>query len=336
MRAIVLRELGDPEQLRLETVPDPEPGPGQVLVRLEAAALNHRDVWIRKGQYAGVKVPIILGSDGAGEVVAVGEGVDASFVGWRVVINPALDWGKDPRVQGPHFRILGLPDDGTYAELVCVSADQVHPIPTGLSVEQAAAIPLAGLTAYRAVVTRGQVRPDEIVLVNGVGGGVATFALQMARFNGARVFVTSGSPEKLDRAAELGAEGGVSYKDPTWTKQLKEMMGGQGPDLIIDSAGGAEFDALLDLAAPGGRVAIYGATLGAAPNVQLRRIFWKQLTILGSTMGTDHEFAEMLKLFDSGAITPVIDRTFPLAEAAEAQRRMEQAGQFGKIVLTIG
>lgn len=335
MRAVVLRELGDPEVLRLEEVPDPQPGPGEVLVRLEAAALNHRDVWIRKGLYAGIKVPIILGADGAGEVVAVGEGVDSSFVGWRVVINPALDWGKNPRVQGPNFRILGLPDDGTYAELVKVPAASVHPIPTGLSVEEAAAIPLAGLTAYRAVVTRGQVRPDEIVLITGVGGGVATFALQVARFNGARVFVTSGMDEKLDRARALGAEGGVNYKDADWPQQLKDQMGG-APDLIIDSVGGATFDTLLDLAAPGGRLVSYGATLGAVPNLAMRRVFWKQLTILGSTMGTDQEFADMLKLFDSGAIAPVVDQVFPLAEAAAAHRRMEEAGQFGKIVLRIG
>jgi NADPH:quinone reductase-like Zn-dependent oxidoreductase len=252
-----------------------------------------------------------------------------------VVINPALDWGKNPRVQGPNFRILGLPDDGTYAELVKVPASSVHPIPTGLSVEEAAAIPLAGLTAYRAVVTRGQVRPDEIVLITGVGGGVATFALQIARFNGARVFVTSGMDEKLDRARALGAEGGVNYKHADWPQQLKDQMGG-APDLIIDSVGGATFDTLLDLAAPGGRLVSYGATLGAVPNLAMRRVFWKQLTILGSTMGTDQEFADMLKLFDSGAIAPVVDQVFPLAEAAAAHRRMEEAGQFGKIVLRVG
>jgi NADPH:quinone reductase-like Zn-dependent oxidoreductase len=335
MRAVVLRELGDPEVLRLEELPDPQPGPGEVLVRLEAAALNHRDVWIRKGLYAGISLPIILGADGAGEVVAVGEGVDDSFLGWRVVINPALDWGKDPRVQGPNFRILGLPDDGTYAELVKVPASSVHAIPSGLSVEEAAAIPLAGLTAYRALVTRGQVAPDEKVLITGVGGGVATFALQLSRFNGARVFVTSGLDEKLDRARDLGAEGGVNYKDPDWASQLKAMMDG-GPDLIIDSAGGAGLDQLIDLAAPGGRLVSYGATLGAVPNLQMRRIFWKQLTLMGSTMGTDAEFAAMLKLFESGAIAPVVDRVFSLADAPEAHRRMETAGQFGKIVLRVG
>ncbi|MNS32458.1 Quinone oxidoreductase 1 [compost metagenome] len=335
MRAVVLRELGEPEVLRLEELPDPQPGPGEVLVRLEAAALNHRDVWIRKGLYAGIKVPVILGADGAGEVVAVGEGVDNSFLGWRVVINPALDWGKDPRVQGPNFRILGLPDDGTYAELVKVPATSVHAIPSGLSVEEAAAIPLAGLTAYRALITRGQVAPDEKVLISGVGGGVATFALQLARFNGARVFVTSGLDSKLDRARDLGAEGGVNYKDPNWAADLKAMMDG-GPDLIIDSAGGAGLDQLIDLAAPGGRLVSYGATLGAVPNLQMRRIFWKQLTLMGSTMGTDAEFAAMLKLFESGAIAPVVDQVFSLADAPEAHRRMETAGQFGKIVLRIG
>jgi NADPH:quinone reductase-like Zn-dependent oxidoreductase len=335
MRAVVLTELGGPEVLKLQERPDPTPGFGQVLVRLEAASLNHRDVWIRKGQYAGIRVPVILGSDGAGEVVAVGEGVDESFLGWKVVINPGLDWGQDPRVQGPDFRILGLPDDGTYAELVVVPAANIHAVPTGLTMTEAAAIPLAGLTAYRAVVSRGQVRPGETVVVNGVGGGVATFALQLARFNGARVFVTSGAEDKLERAKALGAEDGVNYRDPDWAKQLRELTGG-GPDLIIDSAGGTSFDQLVDLAAPGGRLVTYGASLGAVPNLQLRRIFWKQLSVLGSTMGTDAEFAEMLKLFDSGAIAPVVDETFALADAGAAQARMETAGQFGKIVLTIG
>lgn len=332
MKAIVLREKGGPEALRLEDVPDPQPGTGEALVRVRAAALNHRDAWIRKGMYAGIRYPIILGSDGAGEVVAVGPDVDDSFVGWHVVINPAMGWGDDPRVQGRDFRILGLPDHGTYAEYVKVPASNLHALPSGMSFEEAAAIPLAGLTAYRATVTRANVQPDETVLVTGAGGGVAAFVVQMARYSGARVFVTSGSEAKIARAVELGAEGGVNYHDPDWVSRLRDMTEG-GPDVIIDSTGGPVFDQLLDLAKPGGRLAIYGSTLGHVPQLQLRRIFWKQLSVLGATMGTDGEFVEMLKWFETQAISPVIDKVFPLAEAAEAHRRMDEAGQFGKIVL---
>jgi NADPH:quinone reductase-like Zn-dependent oxidoreductase len=334
MRAIVQRAVGGPEVLSYEELPDPTPGPGQVLVRLRAAALNHRDVWIRKGQYAGVKTPIIPGSDGAGEVVAVGEGVDETYIGWHVVINPSFDWGNDPRVQGPHFRILGLPEDGTYAQFVCVPTSNIHAMPTGLSFEEAAAIPLAGLTAFRAVTTRAAVQADERVLVTGIGGGVAVFALQMARYAGGRVYASSSSEEKLVRASELGAEGGVNYTDSNWVKQIREMTDG-GPDVIITSAGGTAFDQAIDACRPGGRVVVYGATGGTVHELQLRRIFWKQLSVLGSTMGTDAEFIEMLKWFSSGALTPVIDQVFPLEQAGAAQERMAHAEQFGKIVLAI-
>ncbi len=333
MKAIVLRELGLPEKLVLEQVPDPTPGPGQALVRLRAAALNHRDAWIRKGLYAGIKLPIILGSDGAGEIVAVGEGVDPARVGSDVVINPSLDWGTDPRAQGPKYRILGLPDNGTYAELVAVPADNVFVKPAALAWAEAAAIPLAGLTAYRALFTRGQVRPGETVVVTGIGGGVATLALLFARHAGARVLVTSGSDDKLARARELGAAGGVNYRTEGWGKALQALADG-GPDVIIDSAGKDVFSALLDIVRPGGRIVTYGATTGSPSTIEIRKVFWKQISILGSTMGTSSEFASMLKLFEEG-LKPEVDRVFPLADASGAHRRMDQADQFGKIVLEI-
>lgn len=335
MRAVVLRELGGPEMLRLEDVADPQPGPYDAVVRLAAAALNHRDVWIRRGQYAGIKLPIVLGSDGTGHVAAVGERADRSLLGQPVVINPSLDWGTDDRVQGPGFRILGLPDDGTYAQFVKVPAENVAPVPAHLTTEEAAALPLAGLTAYRAVVTRAGVRSGETVLVTGIGGGVATFALVLAKALNARVFVTSGSDAKLDLARSLGAEGGVNYHSDEWPKQLLAAMGGEGPDVIIDSAGGAGFNKAIELAKPGGRIVSFGATTGPAPTVEIRRVFWKQLSILGSTMGTGNEFQALLTLAAQHQIRPVIDRVFPLAEAAEAHRRMENAEQFGKIVLRV-
>ncbi len=334
MRAVVLRETGGPEVLRVEEVPDPTPGPGEVVVKLEAAALNRRDSWIRQGKYAGIHLPVVLGSDGAGEIVATGDDVDDSLEGWRVVINPSLEWGRDARVQGPFFKILGLPDDGTYAEYVRVPASAIHAMPSSLSPEEAAAIPLAGLTAYRAVVTRGQAQVDEHVVITGVGGGVATMALQMARYAGARVTVTSGSEAKLARAQEFGAQGGVNYRDPNWVKALRELTDG-GPHLVIDGTGGTQLDQLLDVVRPGGRIVSYGSTLGNAPELQIRRIFWKQLTLMGTTMGTDHEFAEMLKWFETGAISPIVDCVYPLEQAADAHRRMDDAAQFGKIVLKI-
>ncbi len=333
MRAIVLRELGGPERLALEEVPDPKPGPGEAVVRLRAAALNHRDAFIRQGLYAGIKLPVILGSDGAGEVEAVGEGVDASWVGAPVVINPSLDWGTDDRAPGPSFRILGLPDDGTYAERIRVPAANLHRKPAALGWEAAAAIPLAGLTAYRAVVSRARVQPGETVVVTGIGGGVATFAALFALRLGARVFVTSGSDAKIARARDLGASGGVNYRLQDWGKALVSLTGG-GADVCVDSAGRDSLPGLLEAARPGGRIVTFGATTGSPTTLEVRRIFWKQISILGTTMGTPGEFRRMLECFEGG-LQPVVDRVFPLADAAAAHARMDQADQFGKLVLSV-
>ncbi len=334
MRAVVLHGVGEPETVQVERVDDPAPGPGDVLVRVRAAALNHRDVFICRGQYGGLRFPIIPGSDGVGEVVAAGADVKGMAQGTAVVINPALEWGDDPRAQGPRFRILGLPDNGTFAELVTVPAANVLPRPAGLTDQEAAAIPLCGLTAYRAVVTRARVQPGETVLVTGIGGGVATFALLIARRLGARVLVTSGSEAKLAQARALGAEAGFNYTGD-WVKAARAATAGQGPDVIIDGTGGATFDRALDAARPGGRIVSYGATIGNAPDLAVRRIFWKQLNVHGSTMGTPADFRAMLALFGEGRLRPVIDQVFPLDEAGRALRRMEQGAQFGKIALRI-
>lgn len=334
MKAIVLHEIGDPEKLRPEEAADPDAGPGEVVVRLRAAALNHRDLYICRGQYAGIRFPIIPGSDGIGQVAAIGAGVTNVAVGDEVVINPSLDWGDDPRVQGPKWRILGLPDNGTFAELVKVPADSLFPRPAGLSDEQAAALPLAGLTAYRAVATRGRLQAGETVLVVGIGGGVATFALLIAKQLGGRVFVTSGSDEKLARAHELGAENGFNYKTSDWVKAARAATDG-GPDLIVDGTGGETFGQALDVARPGGRVVTYGATNGATPELLARRIFWKHLNIMGSTMGSPDDFRAMLSLFGTNGQRPVIDRVFSLDETGAALRHMEEAAQFGKIVVKI-
>ena len=334
MQAIVLRDLGRPEHLRLETAPDPQPGQGEVVVRLKAAALNHRDVWIRRGLYAGIKLPVILGSDGAGAVSAIGPGADPKLLGREVVINPGLDWGNDERVQSPHFRILGLPDDGTYAELVKVPASAVYPKPAGWSWEEAAALPLAGLTAYRAVFTRA-------MSGRRIGSWSPALAAECRSSPcksprpAERVVVTSGSDDKIDRAKQIGADGGVDYRTGDWGKDVVRLLGGEGPDVVIDSVGGETLGRAIDIARPGGRLVTYGATTGPVPQVEVRRIFWKQLSLLGSTMGTPKEFAAMLELFAKGTLRPVVDAMFPLADAAAAHRRMEEAAQFGKIVLRI-
>ena len=331
MKAVVLRELGDPDVLQLQDVPDPHPGPGEVVVRLRAAALNRRDVWIRKGRYAGIKLPVILGSDGAGEVLETGAGADSALIGREVIIDPAFNWGDDEQAQGPDFQILGLPRDGTYAERVTVPAANVHAKPPHLSFEEAAAVPLASVTAFRALVTRARLSPGELVVITGVGGGVATCALLIARHLGARVYVTSGTAAKIDTARAYGAAGGVDHHDPDWPRAMTTLIGGR-PDVVIDGAGGETLNAALDLVAPGGRVVSYGATLGPAKNVEVRRIFWKQINVLGSTMGTRGDFAAMLQMYAAG-LRPIVDRVFPLGEAAAAHRRMEEAKQFGKIVL---
>jgi zinc-binding alcohol dehydrogenase/oxidoreductase len=335
VKAIVLHEVGEPATVRLEDAADPRPGSGEVVVRLRAAALNHRDLFIRRGQYAGLRFPIIPGSDGVGAVAAVGDGVTEVRPGDDVIINPSVNWGDDPRAQGPSFKILGLPDNGTFAQLVAIPAANALPRPAGLSDEEAAAIPLAGLTAYRAAVTRGRARAGDTVLVLGIGGGVATFALLIAKALGARVLVTSGSDDKIERARALGADDGFNYKTVDWVKAVKRATGGQGADLIIDGTGGQTFDGALDAARPGGRVVSYGATTGPVPDLAVRRLFFKQLDVMGSTMGSPDDFRAMLDLFGAGKARPVVDRVFPLAEAGAALGHMEQAAQFGKIVLKI-
>ena len=336
MKAIRLHELGGPENLVYEDAPDPEPGPGEVVVKVHAAALNRRDVFVTRGMYPGAKqeaLPITLGSDGSGEVVARGEGAGGPDEGTEVVVNPALHWGEDPAVPGKEYRILGLPDEGTFAQFVKVPGDHVFPKPSHLSHEEAAAIPLGALTAYRALVTRGQVQQGETVVVPGIGSGVATFVVQMAAALGARVFVTSGSDEKIEKVKEIGAEGGVNYNNEDWSRELKGMAG--GVDLSVDHVGGEAFDALVSLAAPGGRIVTFGATAGPKVTVVMPRIFLKHLTVLGTAMGTPEEFGAMLDLYAENGLRPLINETFPLEEATAAMGHMEEGAGIGKIVLDV-
>jgi zinc-binding alcohol dehydrogenase/oxidoreductase len=336
MKAMVLHELGGPDKLSYEDVPEPEPGPGETVVRLHAAALNRRDLFVTYGQYPGARpeaLPAILGSDGSGEVLARGEGAGGPDEGTEVVINPALYWGDDPRKPGKDYRILGLPDEGTFAQFVKVPADNVFPKPSHLSHEEAAALPLGALTAYRALVTRGKVKEGETVVVPGVGSGVATFVVQMAAALGARVFVTSGSDEKIEKAKEFGAEEGVNYNSEDWSKELKSMSG--GVDLSVDLVGGEAFNALVSLAKPGSRIVAVGATAGPTPKAMTIRIALKWLDVLGTAMGTNEEFGAMLDLYAEHGLHPAINETFPLEEAAAALKHMEEGKGIGKIVLGI-
>jgi zinc-binding alcohol dehydrogenase/oxidoreductase len=329
MRALHLTAIN---ALSIVEIPEPVPAAGEATVRLKAAGLNHRDVWIKQGQYAGLKYPSQPGSDGAGVVESVGAGVDPAWVGREVIINPALGWGAGERVQGSDFTILGLPRDGTLAEVVAVPVTQLAAKPAHLSWTEAAALPLAGLTAYRALFSRAGLRPGEKVLISGVGGGVALFALQFAVAHGAQVQVTSGSDEKIAKAIQLGATGGFNYTHPGWAQTA--VHAGHAFDVILDSAGGEGFEALIDLAAPGGRVVFCGATRGNPPVLPMRKIFWRQLSLLGTTMGSPDDWEAMLTLVDRHRIVPVVSNTFPLAEAEAAFDLMDRGGQFGKIVIT--
>ncbi len=331
MKAIVLESADKP--LIFKEVDKPVPGPGEVLVKIKAAALNRRDYWITIGKYAGLKYPTILGSDGAGIVAEVGPDGDKNLVGQEVIINPGYGWGDDPHFQSNDFKILGLPDDGTFAEYVKVHADQLYPKPAYLTWEQAAALPLAGLTAYRALFTKGKAKKGDTVLITGVGGGTGTFALQWAFAVGCRVFVTSGSGEKIEQAKLLGASAGVNYKSQDWAEQLQHLSGGF--DVIIDSALGDGFAKLPDLCKPGGRIVIFGGTAGNIPALNGRKIFWRQLQIIGTMMGNPDDFKAMVALLNEHEVIPVVDEVFPLADAEKAVRKMDQSTQFGKIVLTM-
>ena len=297
-------QLAAINQLAVTAVPDPSPAAGEAVVRLRAAALNHRDVWIKLGQYAGLRFPCISGSDGAGVVSAVGTGVDAAWIGREVVINPGSGWGADERAQGAEFSILGLPRDGTLAEKIAVPAVQLAPKPAHLSWHEAAALPLAGLTAWRALFTRAQLRPSERLLISGIGGGVALAALQFAVAAGAEVWVTSGSDEKINRAVTLGARGGFNYSASGWAKGVAQAT---APfDVILDSAGGEGFESLVDLAAPGGRVVFFGATRGNPPVLPMRKVFWRQLSLLGTTMGSPADWTAMTEFVARHRIVPVV------------------------------
>jgi NADPH2:quinone reductase len=327
VKAIRIHEDGGPEVLRYEDAPDPSPERGEVLIRLRAASLNHLDVWVRKG-LPSVPKPRILGADGAGVVEALGEGVTGFEKGQPVVINPGLE-------DGPVIRVVGEHTQGTHAELVAIPATNVYPLPDDLSFEEAAAFPLVFETAYRMLVTKAGLTEGEWIFVWGIGGGVAMAAFQIAKALGAKTIVTSSSDEKLSRARGLGATVTVNHVTGDVPAVVAEATEEHGADVVVEHVGEATWKTSLQVAAADGRITVCGATTGANPPAQLHRIWWKQLTVYGSTMGAKEDFEGAYDLVERKKVKPIVDEVFPLAQARAAHERLEAGEQFGKIVFTI-
>jgi NADPH:quinone reductase-like Zn-dependent oxidoreductase len=325
MKSLYLKAVGE---VVLTERPKPTLQPQEVLVRLQAAAYNRRDQWIRDGMYPAI-VPAILGSDGCGVVEAVGEGASSYWIGKEVIINPNNNWGSNPLHQSDQYHILGMPTDGTFAEYIAVKEDRLALKPAHLSAEEAAALPLAGLTAYRAVFMQGGVSSQSKVLISGAGGGVAQFAFLFAQSVGAEVWVTTGSDEKLAQMKRLGAAGGVNYRDEDWLKTLQKS--GSAFDVVIDSAGGETLASLIKLLGRSGRLVFYGATLGLPSKIDLYRMFFNQIRLQGSTMGNDQEFADMVELVSQKKIVPIIGEVLPFEKAVEGLDKIATA--FGKVVV---
>lgn len=330
MRGVILTDK-NPDKIAIEDVSLPSLAPDEVKVKIHAAALNHRDQWCREGRYPNIKNGIILGSDGAGEVVEIGGEVDSKWLGEQVIMNSAINWGNKEKVQSMDFQIMGMPTHGTLAEYVIVKANRLMRKPVHMSMEEAAGLPLGGLTAFRAIFYHGRVNPGDRVLVTGFGGGVAQFAAQFALKAGAIVYTTSGSDQKLHIAYNHGVKGGYNYNNPEWADLAKKETGGF--DLVIDSAVGDTLDTLIKIIRPGGKLVVYGATLGNPSKLDMRRVFWNQITIQGSTMGSDRDFKEMVEFVNIHKITPVIDSVYPLADVVQAFDKMKDGKQIGKIIV---
>ncbi|MGI0149179.1 MAG: zinc-binding dehydrogenase [Thermoplasmata archaeon] len=343
MKAVVMSTYGGPDVLEVvPDYPDPVPGPDQVVVRVHAAALNHLDLFVRDGiPTLKLALPHILGSDAAGHVADLGSDVTDLEVGDRVVVNPGISCGrceyclKGEDSECVDYKILGEHLPGTYAEKVAIPARNALKIPTDMGFESAAAAPLAFMTAWRMLITRAKIRPGEDVLILGAGSGISSAAVQVAKLAGCTVFVTSSSDEKLQKAKALGADVLVNYKAMPWSKAVWELTGRRGVDVIVDHVGEATFKDSVRTLRKGGRVVVPGATTGSILELDARYLFWRQLSVLGSTMANQREFEEVLKLVFMGRLKPIVDRVFPLEEARAAHEYLGRGEQFGKVVLSI-
>lgn len=326
MRAITI--TGETETIQLVAVPEPTIHEGECLVRIKTAALNRRDQWIREGMYPGIRLGCILGSDGCGIV----EDGAKEWLGKEVVINPNVNWGDNPDVQSADYSVLGMPTNGTLSEYITVPTHRLHIKPEHLNYEQAAALPLAGLTAFRATIKKGLAGNGKNVLITGAGGGVSQMAIAFSVASGARTFVTSGSDSKIEECLQFGVEDGFNYKKEDWFKDASKVG---GFDTIIDSAGGSQLNNYIKIVKPSGRIIMYGSTIGYPEKLDVFRLFWSQAQIMGSTMGSDTEFEEMLKFIVEQSITPTIDRVFKMDDYLTAFNRFKDPNHLGKIVLSI-
>ena len=343
MKAAYIEQNGDLDAIQVGEVKDPEPARDEVAIEVKAAALNHLDIWVRKGR-PGLELcfPHVLGSDAMGTVIAVGAEVDTVQEGQEVIIDPGLSCGvceyclRGQQSECLHYGIVGMSSPGTFAERVSVPATNVYPVPSHLTPAEAAALPLAYLTAWRMLMSRGELRAGHSVLIHGIGGGVALAGLQLARIAGAEVIVTSSSGEKLERAAKLGASATINYTNNSDVAgAVKDLTGGRGVDLVLDSVGAATWSTNFGAIRRGGRIVHCGVTSGASAQVDISALYWNHVTVMGSTMGSREEFRQMVRAVSASALHPVLDSVVSLNDAQNATGRMERGEQFGKIVLDI-
>jgi zinc-binding alcohol dehydrogenase/oxidoreductase len=326
-----LRLAAVDESPALVDVECPEPKVGEVRVKLHAAALNHRELWIARGQYPGMRLPCTLGCDGAGVVESLGVGVSGVEVGAAVALYPGLQWGSNLEFPAAQFGLLGMPGPGTIADFICVPAENAVSKPPSSSFEEAAATGLAGLTAWRALVTKARLRAGERVFISGIGGGVATFALRFAVAMGATVFVSSGSAETLDKAREWGAAAGFNYNDPDWRKSVPKVTG--GIDVVIDGAPAGSYANYARALNVGSRVVVYGSTGGPQFTVNAPELFLKNVALMGTNVGNLEEYKAMLMFVEQHRLRPAVDRTFALEEATDALRYLATGHRFGKVTI---
>ena len=342
MRAAVIYEHGGLDRVMVEEVTEPKPHKDEVILNVKSAGLNHLDIWVRKGR-PGLKVamPHILGSDAAGVVAAVGDDVTKVKVGDEVVLNPGLSCGlceycrRGQQSECFSFGIVGMSRQGTFAEYVAVPAQNIYPKPAYMNFDQAGTFILVCLTAWRMLFTRAQLRPGETLLLHGIGGGVALCALQLAKLIGACVIITSSSDSKLTRAKQIGADHTINYKTVDVVERVKDITSGRGVDVVIDTVGAATWPIDFSAVRRGGKIVLCGITTGAKAETNLQALYWNQLTIMGSTMGSDEDFRRMLQAVTIAKLKPVIDSVEPLENIRVAMGKMEAGEQFGKIVLRV-
>lgn len=333
MKALTLRTADGPTAAELLDHALPQPAAGEVRVAIRAASLNHRELWISRGQYPRLELPCTLGADGAGVIDAVGDAVDPALLGQKVVLYPGLNWGSDPRFPSKAFGLLGMPGPGTIAEFVCAPAENAFAKPPNLSFEEAAALPTAAITAWRGLTRKADLMPGERILITGAGGGVATMALLFAVAMGAEAYITSSRDETIEQALAHGARAGFNYRSEGWHKQLLSASG--GVDVVFDGAPAAGYSSYMRAVNLGGRIVFYGSTAGAAVTVNAPELFFKHAVIHGTAMGDLTDFAAMLNFVAANRLKPIIDKRFALSEAGAALSYLDQSHRFGKVVISV-